>query len=213
MRGIRDVLLLHALFGGAAFAVFALLKPPQLGLGIFGLVLAYNVLVPVIAGRNGHHDWFELWLFLLPLSVFQVVPDWMLSQLLGILHFPDVGAPRIGTVPVYMAGMWVIPLFWALWPAGRSVLAATLLSLLIFGAAEWAAPLIRLWSPDHVRTTLGVAHYVLLPEALLGTAAAVAYRWSRDRGPIARLFSAAAVSVFYSGALVVAYFLLERAAI
>ncbi len=213
MRGIRDALILHLLFGAAAFAVFALLKAPKLGLGIFGLVMAYNVLVPIIAQRGGHQDWFDLWLFLLPLSMFQVVPDWMLSQLLGILHFPDVGAPRIGTVPVYMAGMWVIPLFWTLWPAGRSVLGASVLALLIFGTSEWAAPLVKLWAPDRVRSTLGIAHYVLLPEALLGGAAAVAYQWSRDRGAFARVFSAAGVSVFYSGALVLSYFLLERARI
>jgi hypothetical protein len=213
MRSIRDALIFHLLFGAAAYAVFALLRPPQLGLGILGLVVVYNGLFPIVAQRCGHQDWLDLWLFLLPLSVFQVVPDWMLSQLLGILQFPDVGAPRIGTVPVYMAGMWVIPLFWALWPAGRSVPGAAVLALLIFGASEWAAPLIRLWAPEHVRTSFGIAHYVLLPEALLGGAAAVAFRWSLDRGFAARVSAAAAVSLFYSGALVISYFLLERAKI
>ena len=213
MRAGRDALILHLLFGAAAAAVFLLLRAPALGFGILGLVIAYNLLLPWAAQRGGHRDWSDLWTFLLPLSVFQVVPDWMLSQLLGILHFPDVGAPRLGTVPIYMAGMWVIPLFWILWLSGRSLWLATLLGLLVFGAAEWAAPLAGLWQPVHVRETFGVANYVLLPEALLGWAAAYAFRETRDGAFPVRIAAAAAVSSFYAGVLVVSYFLLERASI
>jgi len=213
MRASRDALILHLLFGAAAVAVFMLLRPPALGLGIVGLVIAYNLLLPFAAQRGGHRDWFDLWTFLLPVSIFQVVPDWMLSQLLGILQFPDVGAPRIGTVPVYMAGMWVIPLFWILWLSGRSLLFATVLALLVFGASEWAAPILKLWRPLHVTESYGIAHYVLLPEALLGWAAAFAFRETRDSGALICIGAGAAVSIFYSGALVLSYFLLERASV
>ncbi|WP_458435286.1 DUF6989 domain-containing protein, partial [Pseudomonas aeruginosa] len=49
-----------------------------------------------------------------------------------------------------------------------SQLGAGVLALLIFGASEWAAPLLRLWEPLNVQQTYGIANYVLLPEALLG---------------------------------------------
>ena len=159
--------------------------------------------------RHGH--WFELWAFLLPLSMFQVVPDWVLSQMIGILAFPDLGAPRIGTVPVYMAGMWVIPLFWVLLIARGSPVLAGGLALLVFAASEWAAPHFGVWRPLGVRTWQGVAHYVLLPEALLGWAAAWAYREVGSSGVLMRLMGAGAVSIFYTGALIVSYFLMQRA--
>lgn len=213
MRAGRDALILHLLLGAAGLALFRFLHAPLLGLAILGLVIAYNLLLPLLAQRGGHQDWLDLWTFLLPLSVFQVVPDWMLSQLLGILHFPDAGAPRLGTVPVYMAGMWVIPLFWVLWIAGRSQLGAGVLALLIFGASEWAAPLLRLWEPLNVQQTYGIANYVLLPEALLGWAAAFAFRQTLGQPYPLRVLAAAAVSTFYAGALVVSYFLLERASV
>lgn len=211
MRAASHALILHLLLAASAAAALRWLHAPMLGLGVLGLVVGYNLLLPALANRAGHYDWLDIWGFLLPLSVFQVVPDWVLSQLLGILVFPDLGAPRLGTVPVYMAGMWVIPLFWILWLAGRSLALSSLLALLVFGAAEWAAPLLRLWQPQHVAQSYGIAHYVLLPEALLGWAAAFAFREVQGRAFPVRVAAAAAVSVFYTGALVVAYFLGERA--
>ena len=153
----RDTVLLNGLLGAGAWAAFLYLSPPMLGLAVLALVIAYNLLLPLFARSSGHGHWFDLWWFLLPLSVCQVVPDWVLSQQLGILAFPDLGAPRIGTVPVYMAGMWVIPLFWVLLIARGSPALAGALSLLVFAAAEWAAPRFGLWQPRHVATHWGVA--------------------------------------------------------
>lgn len=207
----RDTVLLNGLIGAGAWAAFMYLSPPMLGLAVLALVIAYNLLLPLFARSSGHGHWFDLWWFLLPLSVCQVVPDWVLSQLIGILSFPDLGAPRIGTVPVYMAGMWVIPLFWVLLIARGSPMLAGVLALLVFGVAEWAAPVFGLWRPRNVATHYGIADYVLIPEALLGWAAAYAYREVGGSGPLLRLAAAAAVSIFYTGALVVSYFLMQRA--
>ena len=213
MREIRDALILNGLIAAGGWAAFQYLHVPMLGLAVLALVIAFNLLLPLFAGSSGNRHWFDLWLFLLPLSVFQVVPDWVLSQLLGILVFPDLGAPRIGHhVPVYMAGMWVLPLFWVLLIARGSPLLAGALALLVFGAAEWAAPIFDIWRPRNVGTHYGIADYVLLPEALLGWAAAFAYREVGHAGIALRVAAAAAVSVFYTGALVVSYFLIQRAA-
>lgn len=212
MREFRDALILNGLIAAGGWAAFQFLHVPMLGLAVLALVVAFNLLLPLFAGSSGNRHWFDLWLFLLPLSVFQVVPDWVLSQLLGILVFPDLGAPRIGHhVPVYMAGMWVIPLFWVLLIARGSPLLAGGLALLVFGASEWAAPIFDIWRPRNVSTHYGIADYVLLPEALLGWAAAFAYRETGHAGIAVRIAAAAAVSVFYTGALVVSYFLIQRA--
>jgi hypothetical protein len=192
MRAWRDALLLHLFFAAAAVGVFYALRAPERGWGILGLVAVYNLLLPLIASRGGHREWMELWLFLLPLSVLLVLPDWVLSQQFGVLAFPDLGGPRIGTVPAYMAGLWVIPLFWVLWLAGRSGLIAAALALLIFGAAEWALQPLHLWHAQHVAQLFGVADQ------------------TRDGNPFARLGAAVSVATFYTGALVLAYFLSEH---
>jgi len=210
MRAWRDAVLFHLFFAPAAVAVFWALRAPDRGWGILGLVAIYNLLLPLIASRGGHRDWMEIWVFLLPLSVLQVLPDWVLSQQFGILAFPDLGGPRIGTVPAYMAGLWVIPLFWILWLAGRSGLTAALLALLLFAGAEWVAQPLHLWHAQHVGTLFGVAEYVLVPELLLGWAAAYAFERSRDGNPLTRIGAAVAVTTFYTGALVLAYFLSEH---
>jgi hypothetical protein len=210
MRAWRDALLLHSLFAAAGAAAFLLLRTPELGWGILGLVAVYNLLLPLIASRGGHRDWMELWVFLLPLSVLLVLPDWVLSQQFGILVFPDLGGPHIGTVPAYMAGMWVIPLFWILWLSGRSSFTATILALLLFAGAEWLALPLHLWHAQHVGEVFGVAKYVLVPEMLLGWATAYAFERTREGNPFARLGAAVCVTTFYAGALVLAYFLSEH---
>lgn len=210
MNAWRDALLFHLLFAAAGAGVFLFLRAPELGWAILALVAGYNLLLPLIASRGGHRDWLELWVFLLPLSVLQVLPDWVLGQQLGVLAFPDLGGPRIGTVPVYMAGMWVMPLFWVLWLAGRSSLTAAILALMLFAAAEWAALPLHLWHAQHVAQLYGVAEYVLVPEMLLGWAAAHALEQTRDGNPLLRLWAAVCVMTFYTGALVLAYFLSEH---
>jgi hypothetical protein len=210
MRAWRDALLFHLFFAAAAGGVYFALRVPELGWGILGLVAIYNLLLPLIASRGGHRDWLEIWVFLLPLSVLQVLPDWVLSQQFGVLVFPELGGPRIGTVPVYMAGMWVIPLFWVLWLSGRSSFTAAILALVLFAAAEWAALPLHLWHAQHVAQLFGVAEYVLVPEMLLGWAAAYAFERTREGNPLARLGAAVCVMTFYTGALVLAYFLSEH---
>ncbi len=107
-RSERHVLAFHALYAAVAAGVFAALVA-TLGTRIWGpLVLGYNLALPIAARLLGHREWLALWLFLVPLSVLQVVSDWVLSAVFEVLVFPDVGGPRIGPVNASMAGMWTI---------------------------------------------------------------------------------------------------------
>jgi hypothetical protein len=210
-RDVRALVLVHALYGVAG-AVALSLDPPAKGWGVFLAVVAYNVALPLTARAVGRRDWLALWAFLLPLSVFQVAPDWFLAGELGTLVFPDVGGPRLGDeIQLAMAGMWVAPLFAALALARGSAARAAGLALLIFLGSEIAAPVLDLWEPRQATEVAGVALYVLPPEAALGWAAMVAFTLTRTRGVAARIGAAAAVATFYTGALALSWFLTETA--
>lgn len=212
------ILLLAGLLAGSIVLLCQTLRPPQLGQAIGAAVLLYHVLLLAGAWLRGHHGLFDAWLFLMPLSLFQVVPDWLLVRQLGVLVFPDLGAARLDVVPLYMAGLWVAPLLVVLWLAElanrRSALlaapVAALAAALVFGAAEWAAPRYGLWLPRNVATWQGVALYVIAAEAALGLVAWLVFAHVQSRALPLKLAGAALVSVFYAGALVVSLFLFRR---
>lgn len=228
---LRAIVAFHAVFFACAGAI-ALLDPPAKGWAVLALVVGYNVGLPLIARTVGRDDWFALWRFLLPLSVFQVLPDWVLAAEIGTLSFPAIGGPRLDdAITLAMAGMWVPPLFIVLalarwWaardaagaptgltgsaPAGAALAAA--LAFVVFLGSELFAPLLELWEPvgDTVQVA-GVALYVLPAEAALGWAAATAFALAGAAAWPRRILAALAVSTFYTGALVLAHFLIDVA--
>lgn len=213
----RDAAAFHVVFVAACGAV--LLAPePALGWRLLALVVGYNVALPLVGLRRGHPDWVKLWAFLVPLSLFQVVPDAALASVVGSLDFPDTGGPRLGPVPLAMAGMWTIPLWGALFIAERqrgrvgrrAVWAAGLTGIALVGAEAtlWAVPI---WQAVGVQTVAHVALYVIAPEILLGAVAYLAWVWTRDRGRWEQVGAAALVSLVYLGALVASFGLVEQA--
>jgi hypothetical protein len=210
---VREALWFHGLFFAVAAPLLLLTHDIALGASLLWLVIGYNLAVPVIGLARGHTEWLWLWLFLAPLSIAQVLPDWALVSIAHTLEFPDLGQWRIGgVVPVYFMGMWITLLFpiTLFANAQRSPYAvAGLLSLAAFGFWEWAAPRLDLWHDRDVATVLGVPLYALLPELLLGVMTLWAYRTLRSAGALARVTGAVAVSVFYCGALFIAL-VLER---
>ena len=211
-RDVRAIVLLHAaLFAGTA--AVAALDPPEKGWAVFALVIAYNVTLPLVARAVGRRDWFALWAFLLPVSIFQILPDWILADLVGVLNFPDTGGPRLDdSIALAMGGMWVAPLFITLaLSRGRAGLAAAV-ALAVFFGSELLAPEVGLWEPvGDTERWAGVALYVLPAEAALGWAAATAFALA-GRSPLPRrILAALAVSTFYTGALVLSHFLIDVA--
>ena len=215
-RAIRDAVLVHLGFGLVAVAGLAL-PAPALGWRLLGLVVLYNVALPVVGRVRGHRGWVGLWAFLLPLSFFQVVPDAFLADALGSIDFPDTGGPRIGPLPLAMAGMWTIPLWASLFAAdwlGRgdlrrgTVWAAVLAGgvLVASEATLWAVPI---WRAVDVAMVGPVALYVILPEVLLGAVAYRAWQRVRDRSRGLQVVAAALVSTLYLGALAASYLLVD----
>ena len=169
-------------FGGfAALALVGLLVPiGDLGWRVLTLVVIFHVGTVIIARRTGDALLWRSWTVLAPMSVLMVLPDWFLSAEIGSLLFPDTGGPYIGTVPLFMAGMWTIALLPVVLvgtlvaksrDVARAAVAAGLAGLVMFWAAELFAPAIPLWEPVDVAMFAGVATYVLIPEVVLSAAA------------------------------------------
>jgi hypothetical protein len=108
-----------------ALATSSAAAPYTMGTALCAVIAAWHVAFagccacpPASLGKRALADrraLYCMWRFGAALSVFQVVPDWFLDRGLGTLYFPADGALRIGgSVSIYMAGMWAIPVTWIL---------------------------------------------------------------------------------------------------
>ena len=196
---------------GAAIALS--LDAPAQGWGVLVTAVAYVATLLWACRSTGHADLFALAGFLAFVSIFQVLPDWVLADLLGTLRCPDNGGVRVDDViPLAMAAMWIAPLFLAVVLAGLRPGMSALAALAVFAGAELLAPVVGLWEPTGATTrVLGVALYVLPAEAALGWATATAFLLTRGRPLAHRVAGALAVSTFYLGALVLAHFVIDVA--
>ena len=202
---VREALWFHGLFVAVALLTLSLVHGAMFGTALLTLAIAYNVTLPLYALARGHAEWLSLWLFLIPLSCGQVLPDWALVDIARVLVFPDYGQFRIGgAVPVYFMGLWIMLLFPILLVCDstrRRYLNTALLSLLLFAFWEWAARPLGLWHAVNVSMIAGTAVYPLIPEIMLSLVALWAYRSTRKYSTIQQLFSAFAVNLLYTGAL------------
>jgi len=204
---------LHGVF--AVIVVLVLLLPvAATGSKVLALVIAYNIAVPVLARQWQDDDLWITWAVLAPMSVLMVLPDWFLSAVLGSITFPDTGSPFVGTMPVFMAGMWTIALLPVMMlgrqvEAGRGApaafIAVTTVGLALFLVAERLAPGIPLWEPLGVAEVLGVALYVLAPEAALCVATYALVRGARQRPVVATAAGIVAIPFMYLGMLATSY--------
>lgn len=203
---VREALLFHAGFGLLAAGVVLATPAAQFGRWVLVLAIAYNLLLPLYAMLRGEHDWIGRWLFMLGVSVLQVLPDWVLVSVTETLHFHDHGIYRIGgAVPLYFAGLWVMILFPVTLIADQSrsarYLIVALLGGLAFTAAEWAAAPLQLWSPRNVDTLAGFAIYPIPAEMALCVAALWLYRTTQHDGLLGRVWAVSLAPVYYTGAL------------
>ncbi len=202
---------LHVAF--AIVAVVVLLVPiSEFGVRVLLLVIGYNVAVPVVARRTQDAVLWRMWTRLAPMSVLMLLPDWFLGAVLGSIVFPNRGSPFIGTMPIFMAGMWTIALLPVCLLArgvedrrgpNAAFVTAAVAGLALFTAAELAAPSIPLWEPVGATEVAGVAIYVLLPELALCLAT-----YALVRVPHGRAGTAAgiiAIPFMYLGMLATSY--------
>ncbi len=216
---IRDVIYVHLLFAVVAAAV--LLFPATVGTSarLLVVVIAYNVMIPLVALQRGHTEWIRIWLFAFALSILQIWPDWYLSAELGVLAFPDEGFVMIGAVPAYMAGLWAIPLFTIIyvgqlvqrrWADKWVLVIVGALTLAIFGSAEATMWMLPSWYAVGVTMIGHVAVYIIGPEIVLGLATYITYDIVRERPLWMIAIAAVLVMILYLGCAVLSFFVMER---
>jgi hypothetical protein len=215
----RGFIIFHLLFG--LINPLILFTPIDLPMGwrIFLLALGYNLAYGVWVHLKRQTVLFDLWLFLLPLSIFQVFPDWFLSAQLHILVFPEDGFYKIGTVSAYMAFLWVIPLNLAIFsgltlpdtrPIWQKYGLVALISLIIFGISEETIWMLPSWYAQNVKMISHTAIYVLIPEIILGMTAFYAFLQVKEKDILRKIIAAYLVMLIYTGALMFFYFFVEK---
>jgi hypothetical protein len=151
--------------------------------------------------------------------VFQLWPDWFLSAELGVLVFPEDGFIKIGTVSLYMIGLWTIPLFLILF-IGKlfnerhnslsTYFIVGLLSLLIFGLAEQTLWMLQSWYAQNVFMIGHIALYIIIPEIILGLTTFYGYKLIEEKSHLLKIAVAFIIMLLYLGSAAFFYFLIER---
>ncbi|MEM9557631.1 MAG: hypothetical protein AAGC60_25460 [Acidobacteriota bacterium] len=224
----RDAVWVHVLIFTVVGTFLAALvvhgaAPETLGAVMLGSVLAYHVAFLAVGRWRGHRDWLELWRFVLPLSVFQVLPDAFLARVLGVLEFPLPG-PSIGPVDLFMAGLWAPALFLVVFAGDATArrrgpvsgaLAALGASAGLFVGSEALLTRVPVWRAVDVHAIGPVALYVIGPELLLGLVTWLTYHhrasWQGHGAGSTwrRAAAAAALCLLYLGALAASYLLID----
>ncbi|BBO74198.1 hypothetical protein DSCW_16150 [Desulfosarcina widdelii] len=215
----REALFFHLLYSIICVGLLALPLNLAAGVRLFILVILYNIVMPVIGLRHPKERWFDIWLFSLFTSLFQVLPDWFLSAQLGVLVFPEDGLFKIGVVSGYMAGLWTIPFFMIIffgkavrdrYSSAVALWAVAGLSLLIFGASEETMWRIPSWYAVNVTMIGHIAVYLIVPEIILGLSVYLAYEFIRVHKCWLKVPAAFLVMQLYTGSLSIFYFLIEE---
>lgn len=210
-RSSLPVALAAALYVVAG-AIALSLDAPAKGWAILLCSLGGVIGVCLLAKKTGRTEWTAALTVLVPISIFQVLPDWMLAKVIGSIEFLDNGGLRVDDViPLAMAGLWVLPLLIVVLLARDSLWRGALVSTIVFAVTEFAAPHIGIWEPaGGANEILGIAVYVLPAEAALGAATVYAVRVAAAAGWGTKITAAAAVSIFYSGALAISALLIDN---
>lgn len=215
----KDALLTHLLF--VIICLIVILIPFNIGIGLklFILVVIYNLIIGLIGIWRKYKVWIGVWLYVLILSIFQIFPDWFLSAKLGVLVFPEDGLIKIGTVSLYMMGLWAIPLFLITF-IGTSFqerysklstyLVVTLLSLIIFGLAEQTMWMLQSWYAQNVTMIGHVALYIIIPEIILGLSTYFGFKVIQEKSHLFKIPVAFSIMLLYLGSAAFFYFLIEH---
>lgn len=211
-----DIIFIHVLY--AILCAIILLVPLSLGLRLSFLIVIYIITIPIISMVRGYSEWRTIWLFSLILSLFQFFPDWFLSAQLNILAFPDDNFIKIGSVSIYMAGLWTIPLFMIIFLGYRtdtrlnnnfySYLIVAIASLLIFGLSEQFLSIS--WHAQNVFMVSNIAIYIIIPEILLGITTYWMYLQTKEKFLLEKISGAFLIMILYLGNVSFFYFLLEK---
>ncbi|MFX0020826.1 MAG: DUF6989 domain-containing protein [Candidatus Hermodarchaeota archaeon] len=217
-REILDFFIVHLVFVLICFITLIIPITGFMGIKLFILVVIYNIIIPIYGYLRKYSEWLNIWLFALLLSLFQIWPDWFLSAELGILVFPEDGFIKIGTVSLYMAGLWAIPVFLIIYTGSKikkrysqliTYLGVGILSLLIFGLAEQTMWMLQSWYAQNVIMIGHLALYIIIPEIILGITTYYYFILIQEKKHQLKIPATFIVMVIYLGSAVLFYFIIE----
>jgi hypothetical protein len=217
-KEILDFFIVHLAFVIICIIILIIPITGFMGVKLFILVVIYNVIVPVYSYLRKYSEWLNIWLFAFLLSLFQIWPDWFLSAELGVLVFPEDGFIKIGTVSLYMAGLWAIPLFLIIYTGLKinkrysqpiTYLGVGILSLLIFGLAEQTMWMLQSWYAQNVIMLGHLALYIIIPEIILGITTYYCFILIQEKKHLLKIPVTFIVMVIYLGSAVLFYFIFE----
>ena len=190
------------------------------------LLVAYWHIIIFVQSVRWYPRLLSYYRFLLPFSLFQVLPDLFLVKFHRTLHFPINGSTWMicDAVSPCMAGMWSIPGLMVLYLSYPNdtystdlsryytvYIKATCASLFILGLAEQLFPFI--WHPTEQVKIFGwgkgIALYVLPAEALLGPTIVYAYHVTKDGPWWYSTIGAAMTMLVYTGSLSIGLLAIE----
>ncbi|MFW9918868.1 MAG: DUF6989 domain-containing protein [Candidatus Thorarchaeota archaeon] len=217
-KPILDLILMNIVFAIPTALVLAIFQDVAIGARLLIVVILYNILLPLWAQVRDHKEWLEVWTFVFPISVLMIFPDWFLASQLEVLSFPVDGFPMIGAVPIYMAGLWVIPLFLIVYTGllvrekgvPMTTVSILIMSLLLFGGSEATLWMLGSWYAHDVLMIGNVAIYIIIPELILGLSTYIGYLMTRKMAILHRLVMAFIIMVMYIGNASFFYFIIER---
>lgn len=214
-RRERDLTVLHVVWVVTTAALLAMLP---VGVAMLLAVIGYELTLLLLARLRGDGELTRLWWYAATLSVWQLLPDQILAEVVGSLAFPPDGVADIGAVSLPMAGMWAVPTVvvvtvadgWVRRRAGDGAgpTAAALTAVVVFAGAELVLPLLGVWAPVGVATTGSLAHYILPAEVLLGVLMWLGWRTARARPAWVTPLVTGLVALAYTGATVTSWLVL-----
>ena len=191
----------YSLFSILSIILFIL--PITLGKSIFFSVLLFHLLYILFTYKYQLRDWKLLYFFLAPLSFFLVFPNF------GFFYWISVSD--------YMAGMWIIPLFF-IYHSGNYIslkynkfsapIFSGILAMILFSISEELCSLIPIWYAIKVKMISHIATYVIIPEGILGFSTHWIYEKVKGDIP-SSIFGAFLTTMIYTGSLMFFFYFTE----
>lgn len=183
------------------------------------MVIAFYVSFITLSYIRKYKKWIDLIEYLLPVSIFFIIPDWFLSDKLGVLAFPIKSNINFGTVPSYLVGMWSISLFLLVYSCltyyekSNDILKRNLLivglSFFIFILSDETLWQLSLWHYKDVKAYGHLPYFMLLPNLLIGFHVYYAYQFVSKKSIIYKI-AAAFITMFIRFALIAgSYYIVE----
>jgi hypothetical protein len=186
----------------------------------FFLVVIFYVAILVYARLLQLKKWLNLLSFLFSVSVLMSLPDYVFIHALKVFEYTDKDSLRIGDIPVYIFGIWIIPFSIILLAAElisqkyskKWILNIFLIvgSFLLFTYIEATTQELPAWYYHGVKMYDNIAVYTILPNTLLAIIVYYGYKFCEHKSLFYRIITAFATVLVNFAILCLSYYAIEK---